>query len=276
MTDEQRIAYEAQGYLVVEGVLDADTLRRVRAGFDRAAVEDGLDALPNWDELFIHFAEHPVLFPVIHAILGDDVQVRSLQGLPCPPGAAGRGWHREVAGLQGVDHPHSTLSVQAVLHLEDVPADGACLAVVPGSHRFAPDLPFPNITRIEEMPHHVVLRVKAGTAVVVNGNLWQARTRNRSGEPQRLLEYTYIHCWMRQALPELSPRALEVASSTHNLRQLFGIRTGARDARWYWNRRVEGYPPSTGLPERRFSAVKAAGRGERRPPAGGGGMGGNN
>src|SRR5438093_426449 len=112
MTEEQRVAYEAQGYLVVEGVLDAGTLRRARGGFDRAATEDGLAGLPNWDDLFIHLAEHPVLFPVIHGIVGDDVQVRSVQGLECPPAAAGRGWHREVAGLLGVDHPHSTLSVQ--------------------------------------------------------------------------------------------------------------------------------------------------------------------
>ena len=61
---------------------------------------------------------------------------------------------------------------------------------------------FPEIARIEEMPHHVALRVKAGAAVVLHGNLWQAQTRNRSETPQRFLAYSYVHCWMRQALPE--------------------------------------------------------------------------
>lgn len=261
MTEAQRIQYEAQGYIVVDEVFNPDELSRVRAAFDRAEEVGGLDDLPNRDDLFIRLAEHSILFPLIHRIVGDDVQVRSLRGMRLRPGGAGRGWHREVSGILGVYHPASTLSVQTFLHLDDAPEEGACIAVVPGSHRFKSDLPFPNITYIEEMSHHVALRVKAGTAVVLNGNLWQARTRNRSGVPQRLLEYTCVHCWMRQALPDLSPHATEVASSSHNLAQLFGIRNAEMNANWYWGRRVEGDPPSTGLPERRFSELKVVGKG---------------
>ena len=198
--------------------------------------------------------------PAVHRIVGDDVQVRSLRGVKVGPQGAGRGWHREVAGMLGVHHPASTLCVQVFIPLDDAPEDGASIAAVPGSHRFKPDLPFPDITHIEEMPHHVVLRTRAGTAVILNGNLWQARTHNRSDAPRRFLEYTYIHCWMRQTLPDLSPHATEVASSSHNLAQLFGIRMDKQDAKWYWGRRVEGYPPSGGMPDRRFSALKVVGR----------------
>lgn len=261
MTEEQRIQYEAQGYIVVDKVFDPDELSQARAAFDRIEKDGGLDDLPNRDDLFIYLAEHPILFPVVHRIIGDSVQVRSLRGMRVAPGSAGRGWHREVSGVLGVYHPASTFSVQAFLFLDDTPEAGACLTVVPGSYRFKSDLPFPDITCIEEMPHHIALRVKAGTAVVLNGNLWQARTRNRSGAPQRLLEYTYVHCWMRQALPDLSPHATGVASSSHNLAQLFGIRSAEMNANWYWGRRVEGDSPSTGLPERRFSELKVVGRG---------------
>jgi len=261
MTEAQRIEYEAQGYLVVEGGFAPDEFRLAQAAFDGAERSGGLEDLPNRDDLFIRLAEHPAFFPAVHRIVGDDAQLRSLRGVRLTPDSAGRGWRREVAGLLGVHHPASTLSVQVSLWLDDAPGEGACIAVVPGSHRFKPDLPFPDITHIEEMPHHVALRAGAGTAVLLNGNLWQARTRNRSGAPQRLLEYTYVHCWMRQALPDLSPHATEVASSSHNLAQLFGIRTDPMDSKWYWGRRVEGYPPSAGLPERRFSGLKVVGRG---------------
>jgi hypothetical protein len=66
---------------------------------------------------------------------------------------------------------------------------------------------------------------------------------------------------MRQALPGLSPYATAVVSSTHNLSQLFGIRNTARNASWYWGRKIEGYPSSTGLPERRFSELSVVGKG---------------
>lgn len=261
MTEEQKVVYGTQGYLVVEGAFAPDELARVRAVFDRAAGDGGLGDLPNRDDVFVRLAEHPTVFPVVHRILGDDVQLRALQGMTIAPGGAGKGWHREVAGMLGVDHPASTVCVQVVFHLDDVAEDGACVSVVPGSHRFKPDLGFPEIARIKEMPHHVALRVKAGTAVVLHGNLWQARTRNRSETPQRFLAYAYVHCWMRQALPELSAHAVKVASSTHNLAQLFGLVISHRDARGYWGRKVEGYTPSTGLPERHFSGLKVVGKG---------------
>lgn len=260
VTEEQKIQYEAQGYIVMDKVFDPDELRQAQAAFDRVEKNGGLDDLPNRDDLFIHLAEHPILFPVVHRIIGDSVQVRFLRGMRVAPGSAGRGWHREVSGVLGVYHPASTFSVQTFLHLDDTPETGTCLTVVPGSSRFRSDLPFPDITYIEEMPHHVALRVKAGTAVVLNGNLWQARTRNRSDVSQRFLEYTYVHCWMRQVLPDLSPHAVETASSSHNLAQLFGIRTTEMSANWYWGRKVEGYPPSTGLPERRSSKLSLVGR----------------
>ena len=261
MTDDQKVEFEAQGCLVLDAALNPDELEQVRLAFDRAAETDGLDDLPNRDDRFIHLAEHPATFPAVHRILSDDLQVRSLSGTVIPSGAPGRGWRREVASLLGVHHALSTLSVQITIHLDDVPERGTCISVVPGSHRFRPDLAFPDIAHIEEMPHHVALRVKAGAAVLLHGNLWQARTRNQSDASQRLLEITYVHCWMRQALPELSEQAIEVIASSHNLSQLFGIDADETNAQGYWGRRVEGYAPSTGLPERRFSELKVVGKG---------------
>jgi phytanoyl-CoA hydroxylase len=261
MTDEQQIEYEAQGYLVIDDALGLAELDRVRNAFERAEINNGLEDLPNRDDAFIHLAEHPVVFPSVHRIVGDNVQVRSLRGLKIEPDSAGRGWHRELGSILGVHHPNSTIYTQVFFHLDNVPENGSCLAVVPGSHRFKAELPFPDITYIEEMPHHVPLRVAAGSAVVLHGNIWQARTRNRSITPQRFLEYNYIHCWMRQALPTLTPHATEVVSSTHNLSQLFGIRTTEMNANWYWGRKIEGYPSSKGLPERKFSPLSVVGKG---------------
>lgn len=256
MTHQQRVAFEAQGYLTMD--IPERDLDHLKLAFDRA--EDCLDDLPNQNDAFIYLAEHPHIFPIVHAILSDEIQLRYLEGLVCPPNGSGKGWHRIVAGLLGVDHALSTLCVQVFIHLDDEPEGGACLMVVPGSHRFKSDLPFPDVTHIVDMPHAVTLPAKAGTVTVLHGNLWQARTQNQSDRTQRLLNLAYVHCWMRQALPQLSAHAIDVIRASANLCQLFDLRDVTL-AGGYWAGQLEGHPSETGLPKRQFSPLKVVGKG---------------
>lgn len=255
MTDQQRIDFEAQGYLVLN--LKNSDLNTLQTAYDQA--KDHLEDLPNQHEGFIHLAEHPDIFPVVYNILSDEIQLRSLTGFTTPPNSPGRGWHRETASLLGVYHALSTLSVQVVIQLDQASEKGAGFMVVPGSHRFKPDTPFPDITYIQEMPHAVALPVKAGTVAILHGNLWQARTRNQSHVSQRFLTLTYVHCWMRHTLPTLSPQAIKCIEASPNLSQLFALRD-LSTASGYWSGQLEGYPPSTGLPNRPFSPLTVVGR----------------
>ncbi len=111
------------------------------------------------------------------------------------------------------------------------------------------------------MAHHVTLRASAGTAILYHTNIWKAHTPNQSESAQRFLVYSYNHCWMRQTLPELSPQALDTITASHNLSQLFGIGPDVNVASGYWSRSLEGYPSSTGLPERKYSELKVVGKG---------------
>lgn len=256
MTDQQRIDFEAQGYLTLS--LEDEELNALKAAFDQAG--ESLDDLPNQDDAFIFLAEHADIFPIVHTILSDEVQLRCIRGFVQSPDSSGRGWHREVAGLLGVDHALSTLSVQVIIQLDEAPDDGSCLMVVPGSHRFKSDLAFPDITYITDMPHAIALPKAAGTISILHGNLWQARTRNQSAVTQRFLDVTYVHCWMRHVLPKLSEQAEDVIRQSQNLCQLFAVRD-VTQAAGYWSGQLEGYPEATGLPNRRFSPLKVVGRG---------------
>lgn len=257
MNDRQRAGYEGHGYLHIEEALGFADLSRFRDAFDAATREEALTDLPNCDDCFIGLAEHPLLFPLVHRIMSDDVQLRSLAGIFIGPGAPGRGWHRRVAGMLGVHHPASNMCLQLVISLDDLAVDGACPTVVPASHLLKSEVPFPEITRIEEMPHQLPLHLKAGSAALLHGNIWQARLRNDSDRPVRLLEYAYVHSWMRQALPELSPRALQAVSERDNLAHLFGAAPYAG----YWTGEVSDYPSSDGLPGRRYSPLRGVGQG---------------
>ena len=257
MTEQQQINYQGQGFLVVEDALGADELESIAAAFDEAASTDALDDLPNQDSAFIHLAEHSVLFPVIHGIMSDDVAARSVKGMSMDRGAKGRGWHREVASMLGVNHSASNMYTQLFVFLDDCGEDDGCLTVVPASHLLKAVTPFPDIIRIEDMPNHLPLRLKAGSAVILHGNIWQARMSHEGESRLRWLEYAYIHCWMRQTLPEFSSQACETMMSTGNLASLFGITPERR----YWDVMVTGYRNSKGLPARCYSPLSSVGKG---------------
>jgi ectoine hydroxylase-related dioxygenase (phytanoyl-CoA dioxygenase family) len=256
MTDQQRIDFEARGYLVIN--INNDALAQLQTAFDQS--RDHLDDLPNQDDAFISLAEHPNIFPIAHTIISDEIQLRSLTGFIRPPDSAGRGWHQEVAGLLGVHHALSTLCIQVFIHLDDAPKNGACLMAVPGSHRFKSYLPMPDITHIQDMPHAVKLPAQAGTVTILHGNLYQAHTRNQSNTSQRFLNLTYVQCWMRHALPKLSPHTVERIRESVNLCQLFAVRD-LSSAPGYWSGQLENYPEATGLPNRQFSPLKVVGKG---------------
>ena len=129
--------------------------------------------------------------------------------------------------------------------------------MVPASHRFKTDVPFPDISNIEEMPNHLPLRLRAGSSAILHGNLWQTRLRHRAAAPLRLLEYTYVHCWMRQALPDLSPQSRDAIAAKGNLASLFGTKPDRR----YWDSELTGYPSSIGLPKRAYSPLSGVGYG---------------
>ncbi len=258
MKEQQQVDYEGQGFLVVEAALSADELESIGALIDEAVSVDALHNLPNQDDAFIHLAEHPILFPIIHGIMSDDVALRSVKGWSIDPGARGRGWHREVASMLGVNHAASNMCTQLFVCLDDCGEnDGGGFTVVPASHLLKADLPFPDITHIEDMPNQLPLRLKAGSALILHGNIWQSRMRHEGKSRSRLLEYAYIHCWMRQALPKLSSQARATMMSTSNLASLFGITPERR----YWDDKVTGYQTSNGLPARRYSPLSSVGKG---------------
>jgi hypothetical protein len=258
MTEQQKSDYEAHGYLLLEDALDATALDRTRQAFDAA---QDLEDLPNQNPIFIHLAEHDAFFPHVHRVIGDVIQLRSVEGRRIAPDDPGQAWQKGTDGMLGVHHALSTVGVEVVIHLDDVTQTSACLSVVPASHRFKTDLPLPDVKTIEEMPHHVPLCVKAGTAILSHANIWKACTRNQGDTTQRSIVYTYNHCWMRQALPDLSPEGVDTIAESHNLSQLFGIDPDVSHASKYWSRSVEGYPSSKGLPDRKFAERKVVGQG---------------
>ena len=244
MTPEQaRQQYNSQGFVFIRGALSDAEVERVLNAFDQAAKNDSLYDLLQQDEVFVDMVDHPAIFPVVRAVIGEDVQLRYAHGGVREANTeSGGGWHCDLCDIKGVYLPDSLIMTKVFTYLVDVPENGATFAIVPGSHRFEMGHPLPDIEDHEDMPHHAKLTAKAGDAVLFNGYCWHARFHNRSNSDRKVLEYSYVRSWMKTQYDyrDLPASIQQRITQSHNRRQLFGVpEPGVSD----WERRLEGGEP---------------------------------
>lgn len=238
MTDEQRLFYETNGYLVIPNALSPEELAAARAAADRAEslwradtsrpgwrrenIEQ-VQAIIEYDDLFLDLMEHPKVFPLIREILGDDISMIDNDYFISPPHTRSHaGWHHDV-GQPGVYHPRSTLMVKAFFLLSDVPENGGCTLFLPGSHRYPMDFRLPKVDRPQEMPGHVKMAFPAGTAYFFNGRCYHAATDNDSDTVRRVLIYNYGHFWMKVWQGYEPSERLKANARTRVRKQLLGM-----------------------------------------------------
>ncbi len=241
LTDAQRFFYQAQGYLVLESVLDAGELAVLRRAAEEAEAAWRADlsrpgtripefleieGILEYGEAFFDLAVHPKIFPLVREVVGPDIGLVDHGYYITPPGGAidGTAWHTDVrTRARGVHHPGSTLMVRAMIALEDIGEDGGATLVLPGSHRWPDDDPLPAVALPEEMPGAVSLHCRAGTAYFFNGALWHAPSNNRSAATRRVLLFNYGHKWMRMWKGHEPSPALAARTTSPIRRQLLGL-----------------------------------------------------
>lgn len=252
MTVEQRLFFETNGYLVFPGALRGAELERVRAavlaaegrwrqdpslpGLRTPQLEQVLGPI-EYDDLFLDLMEHPLVFPVVRELLGDDVSMIDNDIFISPPHSESHaGWHHDVA-MRGVYHPRSLLMVKVFWLPWDVGPENGPTAVLPGSHRYAEDFPLPRPSSPEQMPGHRRMSHPAGTAWLFNGRLYHAALPNRTATPRRVVIFNYGHFWMKVWQGYEPSERLKCAARTPARRQLLGIGEA-------YGQRLTAEPPS--------------------------------
>jgi ectoine hydroxylase-related dioxygenase (phytanoyl-CoA dioxygenase family) len=159
----------------------------------------------------------------VRELLGDDIAMVDNDGHVKPANSVSHiAWHHDVA-QRGVYHPMSTLMVKVFYLLTDIDPDGGVTAFLPGSHRYPDGYPFPQVANPEEMPGHVRMAHKAGTAYLFNGRVYHAAFNNYTSRDRKAIIMNYGHFWMKPWAGYEPSEELKAGASTPELRQLLHI-----------------------------------------------------
>jgi phytanoyl-CoA hydroxylase len=239
---EPVLSYETQGFVHLPGVLETPFLARLKAAFDRAIAKHagkwlaaGEAAVPSFnipqildeDDVFVDLVDLPTVFPLLVEILGYDIQLMIAQARLFRPSVTFvPPWHSDLDALGGID-PGQNPRFMAKIHFypEDLTPEQGCLAFIPGSHRYSIGTPRPRINYRQDSPLIKKIVPKAGDAVLFNPHIFHMCLDNLSAQVRKSLIYTYGHFWMKN-YPSAVPTHLERVATTHQRKQLFGLRSG--------------------------------------------------
>jgi phytanoyl-CoA hydroxylase len=213
MTDTQRLFFETNGYLTLPNALSGETLTRVQDAANRAeatwriytdllgvrsAVLDQVQAPIEYDDALLELLWHPVTFPIVRELLGEDVSMIDNDLFLTPPQTphSHAGWHHDV-GMQCVYHPRSLVMLKVFFLLTDVNENSGGTALIPGSHRYPMDFKLPEVADPREMPNAVQMTGKAGDAYLFHCRIYHCAVNNNSPNWRRVLIYNYGHFWMK-------------------------------------------------------------------------------
>lgn len=187
VTDRDRYLFDARGYLVVRGVLDAEEVASYNALLDRLdpeAISDPdrrdnkLRRLFDLDPKYAELMDHDAVLPYLSEFVGDGLRIDGAYSLVKLPGEGvplharpesprdGTGWYhvhrgKITSGLTGVEWA-----------LTDMPPGTGGFCVVPGSHKANFEVP------LEELADEAEdLAVSAGdviffTEALTHGSRW--------------------------------------------------------------------------------------------------------
>ena len=218
LTDEERVDFEKNGFLVVEDALSSQhaadlysASSEIVAGYRRKQdLADDVIANPfdfiGRGDLFLDLLDWHRTFPKVWGILGWHIQLYHTHMTISPPAASGKsrekdglglGWHQD-SGRLNHDYettPRPRVSLKVGYFLTDTSAvDRGNFYIVPGSHLWN-DFPGEGHKAVVEAAMPVC--VPPGSAVFFDRRIWHSASNNYWDNARRVLFYGYSYRWLR-------------------------------------------------------------------------------
>lgn len=234
-----KLQCDTQGYVHLPGLLDPVMTERVRRAFAAARQRQGelveqalqkgapfvdLPSMLDADPVFIDLVDLPAVFPLLRAVVGEDIALNGTSGRLFFPGPTFTGpFHSDVARVVGVDHARTpNLLVKLHIFFEDLTPEQGCLAFIPGSQHLPPSHVNPHRSTLARSPAVTRIVPRAGDAVLFNTHVLHMAEDNRTEHVRTSLIYTYGHFWMK-AFRSASPTDLSQFADSPQRQQLFGV-----------------------------------------------------
>jgi ectoine hydroxylase-related dioxygenase (phytanoyl-CoA dioxygenase family) len=192
------------GYTILEGVIEADLIEKLRLAVDALAA--GVVPADNDFEgrhtrrvynllakgdVFARVPVHPAVLPVVESVLDRGCLVSSLSSIDIGPGETAQPIHADDQ-LMPLAKPHAPTVCNTMWALTDFTEANGATRVIPGSHLAdcSPDYGHPYDSVAAEMA--------AGSVLVWHGSLWHGGGANRTDERRLGLAMNFCAGWVRQ------------------------------------------------------------------------------
>ena len=265
LSDEQHAFLDTQGFLMVPDALQGELLAEVRETFyrveeeTRPAWKESLRRPPAFKpyglgptahvvepivthaDIFLDLLEYPLTVATLQAFLGPDIQMldNALHVKPAGTRTHTR-WHRDAAvgvysghgwsaeesraweRTKACERPCAKLKV--FFFVDDIDAETGPFSVVPGTHKLEVDR-VPQYDPLTDMPGHVQMVGKAGTALIWHATIWHTAMDNTGARNRRMILYNYAHYGMKQYEPCVPTAELAARARRRSplCRQLLGL-----------------------------------------------------
>jgi hypothetical protein len=242
MTDDERYAFDLQGFLVRRRALDLDTVAELNDAVHRLQLgtPNNHDIMSQrfWGHLgqhpaFVDLVDHPAIIDIVVELCGANVRLDHAYGIVMDPGNVGLDLHGgghvwDPAQYYVVDRTgiHTGLVAVQWAISNSRPGDGG-FACVPGSHKSA----FRPPRLALDHPLVVEVPLAAGDVVVFTEALTHGTSTWKAAHQRRTLLYKYSpgsSSWSDDHQP---PPGLDVTALTARQRRLFQPPSVARHER---------------------------------------------
>ncbi|SDX46499.1 phytanoyl-CoA dioxygenase family protein [Paenibacillus sp. CF384] len=244
LTMEQYLSWERDGYLAIEDFLSEEELLAYNTAMDATLAAwkakghimpsniDKVSSVIEHGEIYLALMEHPRMMGIMRDVIGDAFTMIDNELFIKHPGQVTHAnWHRDTATTMLIGGKRVPFMVKVFYFTADVPYDGGCLSFLPGSRHMHDDV-LPSDEAGGQMPGHVRMNVKAGTAVLFDGATYHAAMDNTSNQQRRSLIYNYGPLFLKQ-WPGYEPSAALLGNkeNTPLRNMLLGASPWPRDPR---------------------------------------------
>ena len=224
---------EADGYVIITGVLDEAKCRKLVEEVDRVERDfqiafgqnefEGFETRrifnliargPSFRELVIN----ETILDSVEAVLGEGFLLSGTTSMHIGPGETPQLLHADD-GMITLPRPHPATMVTTLWALTEFTKDNGATRFIPGSHQRPAIVPSP-----EEEAEVVCAEMPAGSVLVMHASLWHGGGPNSTSEVERYgLSIQYVAGWCRQQQNLMlgTPQDV-VASYPRRLQELIG------------------------------------------------------